>query len=358
LNNIVFYNIITRMNNFWQKLDKPILALAPMAGVTDIAFRQMCKHFGADVIYTEFASADALVHNAKKTLEMIKFDQSEKPIVVQIFGNKPEIFQKAGKILEELGFDGIDINFGCPAYKVVRHGGGVSLMKEPARCAELVQALTESVKIPVSIKIRASIKKNSSAKKIKRTSDHGFIEGPLITDPTDCGPNSDLDEVTAVDLVQHIIKFPVAALMLHARSFERPFDGVPNIDIVKQVRKIWDRILLYNGGVTTPEIAQAMLVETGADGVGIARGAWGKPWLFQQTKDFLKTGKYSAYSESEIKNFIMQHADIAWREKGQRGLIELRKHLSWYVKGWPQAKQLRDQLVKINSIAEIKKILN
>ena len=153
------------MENFWEKLHKPILALAPMAGVTDIAFRQMCKHFGADVIYTEFASTDALVYKSKKTLEMIKFENSEKPVVVQIFGNKPEMFQQAGKILEDLGFDGIDINFGCPAYKVVRHGGGVSLMKEPTRCAELVQALTEAVSIPVSIKIRASIKKNSSAKK-------------------------------------------------------------------------------------------------------------------------------------------------------------------------------------------------
>lgn len=345
------------MDNFWQKLDKPILALAPMAGVTDIAFRQMCKTFGADVIYTEFASADALVYKSKKTLEMIRFEPKEQPVVVQIFGNKPEMFQRAGKILEDLGFDGIDINFGCPAYKVVRHGGGVSLMKEPSRCAELVQALTENVKIPVSIKIRASIKKNSSPKKIKRTGDHGFIEGKMEQDPTDLGPSNDLDEVTAVDLVEHIKKYPVSALMLHARSFERPFDGVPNVEIVKKVRTIWDRILLYNGGVTTPAIAKEMIEQTGSDGVGIARGAWGKPWLFQQTKDFLQTGKYSEYSPQEIKNFIIQHAEIALKEKGERGLVELRKHLSWYVKGWPQAKQLRDQLVRITSISEIKKIL-
>jgi len=346
--------------NFWQKLNKPILALAPMAGVTDIAFRQMCKKFGADVIYTEFASADALVYKSKKTLEMIRFTEDERPVVVQIFGNQPEMFARAGKILESLGFDGIDINFGCPAYKVVRHGGGVSLMKEPNRCAELVQALIENVSIPVSIKIRASIKKNSSPKKIKRTTDHGFIEGQLekTIDPTDCGPNNDLNEITALDLVQTIKHLPLAAIMLHARSFERPFDGLPNIDIVKQVRKIWNKVLLYNGGITTPEIAKTMLTETGVDGVGIARGAWGKPWLFQQTKNLLATGKYNEFDSEQIKNFIIEHASIAFGEKGQRGLIELRKHLSWYVKGWPEAKQLRDQLVRINSLEEIKKILN
>jgi tRNA-dihydrouridine synthase B len=345
------------MNNFWQKLDKPILALAPMAGVTDMAFRQMCKNFGADVIYTEFASTDALVYKSKKTLEMIKFDNAERPVVVQIFGNQPEMFQQAGKILEQMGFDGIDINFGCPAYKVVRHGGGVSLMKEPKRCAELVQALTEAVHIPVSIKIRASIKKNSSAKKIPRTEDHGFIEGPLMKDSTDCGPSSDLDEVTAVDLVEHIKQFPVAALMLHARSFERPFDGTPNLEIVKKVRSKWDRILLYNGGVNTPEIARDMILQTGADGVGIARGAWGKPWLFQQTKEFLQSGTYTQFTEQAIKQTMLQHAEIAFAHKGEHGLVELRKHLSWYVKGWDNAKLLRDQLVRVNNLEKIKKIL-
>jgi len=346
------------MTNFWEQLKNPILALAPMAGVTDIAFRQMCKHFGADVIYTEFASTDALVYKSKKTLEIIHYENSEKPVVVQIFGNKPEMFQQAGKILESLGFDGIDINFGCPAYKVVRHGGGVSLMKEPARCAELVHALTEAVSIPVSIKIRASIKKNSSAKKIKRTGDHGFIEGPLMKDPTDTGVANDLDEITAVDLVTHIKKYSVAALMLHARSFERPFDGVPNLEIVKKVRTIWDRVLLYNGGVTTPEIARDMIEKTNADGVGIARGAWGKPWLFQQTKEFLQTGTYTKFTEAKIKQTMFKHAEIVFAHKGQRGLVELRKHLSWYVKGWNDAKQLRDKLVRINTIEEIKKILS
>jgi len=340
--------------NFWQKLAKPILALAPMAGVTDIAFRQMCKEFGADVIFTEFASTDALVYKSKKTLDMIKFADKERPLVIQIFGKDPKMFAQAGKILEATGCDGIDINFGCPAYKVVRHGGGISLMKNPKLCAELVQALTESVKIPVSIKIRASIKTDALAKKIKRTS--SALPADII-DPTDYDSNQDLDEITALDLVKAIKHLPIASLMIHARSYERPFDGEPNIAIVKQIRQIWNKILIYNGGVYTPEIAKQMLNETQADGLGIARGAWGRPWLFKQIKEYLKTGKYNEPACDEIKKYILKHAESAQQAKGEHGLIELRKHLAWYVKGWPGAKKIRDALVRTSNIEEIKQIL-
>lgn len=344
------------MKNFWQEINKPILALAPMAGVTDIAFRNMCKRFGADVIYTEFASSEALVYKSKKTFAMIRFTEKEKPVVVQIFGKSPEIMARAAKICEDLGFDGIDINFGCPAYKVVKHGGGVNLMRNPKLCQEITQAVIEAVKIPVSIKIRSSIKKDlTSAKKIERKAVPEL--SPDFHDQTDCGPANDLDSVTAVELIREINKKPPAAIMIHARSYERPFDGYPQVGIVKKIRKIYSGILLHNGGVYTPEIAKKLLKEAEADGLGIARGAWGKPWLFQQIKDYLKTGKYTLYSEKEIKEFILQHAKIALEEKGERGLIELRKHLAWYVKGWSGAKKLRDKLVRTSSLDEIKNIL-
>ncbi len=355
-------------NNFWEKLNKPILALAPMAGITDIAFRGMCKHFGANVIYTEFASSDALTYKSKKTFEMLKFEKSERPIVVQIFGKEPKMFQKAGKILEEMGFDGIDINFGCPAYKVVKHGGGVSLMKNPELCAELVQTLIESVNIPVSVKIRASIKLNSNAKKITRTDNHTpFINKgknnppplpPLYNEGLDGGYSNCPNKVTALDLVNKIKHLPVAALMIHARSFEQPFDGAPNIQIVKDIKKIWKNILLYNGGIYSPETAKKMLDKTGADGIGIARGAWGSPWIFQQITDYLTSGAYQKPNHNEIKKYILMHAELALRQKGEHGLIELRKHLAWYVKGWPSAKKIRDALVRTSSVDEIKQILD
>ncbi|HNP75222.1 MAG TPA: tRNA-dihydrouridine synthase family protein, partial [bacterium] len=143
--------------NFWQKIKKPILALAPMAGVTDSAFRQLCKHYGADVVYTEMVSADGLYYDSKKTLELLKFSKAEKPIVVQLFGKRPATFVKAAAICQAAGFDGLDINFGCPAKKVVAHGGGVTLMRDLNNCRQIVEAVLAGTSLPVSVKIRAGI---------------------------------------------------------------------------------------------------------------------------------------------------------------------------------------------------------
>ncbi|MBI5466249.1 MAG: tRNA-dihydrouridine synthase family protein [Candidatus Kerfeldbacteria bacterium] len=181
------------MTNFWTTLAKPILALAPMAGVTDTAFRQLCKAYGADVIYTEFASADALVYENKKTRAMLAYAPAEQPVVCQIFGHKPEVFFKAVKILEEMGFAGVDINFGCPAYKIVRSGGGVKLMRNLNLCYELVQAACEASSLPVSLKLRASIRRGANTNdKVENSTDE--------VDAYECN----LDVVTALNLVEKI----------------------------------------------------------------------------------------------------------------------------------------------------------
>lgn len=332
------------MNNFWEKLPKPILALAPMAGVTDDAFRKMCKLGGADVIYTEFASADALVYESSKTTDMLKFSNQERPIVVQIFGRSSEMFFKAVKILEEMGFDGIDINFGCPAYKVVKQGGGVKLMRNLSLCEELVQAACEGTSLPVSIKIRASIK-----------ADKNITDKTEVAEAETCGS---FDTVTAVDLIKKINHLPVKAIMIHGRSYEQPFDGEPNLAIVQELRKLWSGILLANGGVYSPEKAKEILRETGADGLGIARGSWGKPWLFGQIKQFIATGSYDILQWEKIKEQMLKHAELTFETKGNYGLIELRKHLAWYVKGLPGAAALRAKLVHVKDLYEVKNILD
>lgn len=312
-----------------------------MAGVTDTPFRQMCKSWGADVIYTEFASVDALSHGNTRTREMIAFEPSEQPVVCQIFGSKPELFHKSVKTLEEMGFSGVDINFGCPAYKVVKSGGGVKLMRNLSLCEELVQAACEGSGLPVSIKIRASIRHDVNTR--------DKVEGEDELDKFEC----EVDKVTALDLVNKIKHLPVSTIMLHARSYEQPFDGEPDIAMVREVKKIWPGILLANGGVYSPEKAKEILDSTGADGLGVARGAWGKPWIFQQIKDYLSTAQYKTMTWDEIKMAIMKHAELSLQSKGPYGLIELRKHLAHYIKGIKGASELRSKLVQIKDITDI-----
>jgi len=319
-------------SNFWQKIsakggpavggNEPILALAPMAGISDSAFRQLCKTFGADVTYTEMISADAIAYNSKKTLEMLKFDKSEKPIVAQLFGKRPEMFIKAVKMIEKAGFDGIDINFGCPARKVVAHGGGVTLMKDLEKCRELIATTIENTKLPVSVKIRAGIEK-----------------------------------VTALDFLKAIKDLPIAAIMVHGRTFKDSFSGPIDFEMIRQVKQNFSGIVIGNGGINTPEEAKQMLDKTGVDGLGLARGLYGRPWLFQEIKDYLRNGKYHKIGTEDIKKIALQHAKIAYKSKGSHGIIEMRKHLCWYVRGFDGANELRKKLVTVETIREIKDIL-
>lgn len=322
------------MKNFWEKLKKPLLALAPMAGITDSAFRQLCQSFGAQVLYTEMVSADALFYNAKKTLAMLKHNKKEKYLVVQLFGKDPDKFKKAAQVVEKMGVDGIDINFGCPAKKVVRHGGGVTLMRDLNKCYAIVKAVCDSTSLPVSVKIRSS------------------ISHPLCVSPSGRG------RITALDFIEKIKDLPVAAVMIHGRSYEQAFSGPPDYDMIKAVKKKFKGIVLGNGGIMAPEDAKNMLDKTGVDGVGLARGLYGKPWLFKQIKDYLKTGKYKELTFAQIKKVMLLHAQLLFKSKGPHGLFEVRKYLAWYVKGFPGAAELRQELVQIKSLKEIEKILS
>jgi len=313
----------TFMKNFWQKLKKPIIALAPMAGITDSAFRQICKKYGADVVYSEMISVDALAHNSQKTLAMLKFSKKEKPIVIQLFGKKPELFARAAKLVEQKGADGVDINFGCPAHKVFKGGGGASLMKDLDLCYEIIRVTCSAVKIPVSIKIRSSVGK-----------------------------------VTALDLVKKIKSLPVAAMMIHGRSYAQGFSGEIDLAMIKKVKENFSGLVLGNGGIINPLRAKEMLDKTGVDGIGLAQGVLGKPWLFKQVKDYLKTGKFKEFNLAQIKKTALEHAALNYKLKGKQGILEMRKHLAWYFKGFPGASDLRQKLIRVNSLKEIKEILN
>lgn len=318
------------MKNFWKKLKKPILIVAPMAGITDSAFRQICKLFDADVVYTEMTSADGLVYKGKKTLEMLNFSTKERPVVLQLFGKDPDKFAKALEVIKQLPKnqqpDGIDINFGCPAKKVVSHGGGVTLMRDLNKCYEIIQAVCENSPWPVSVKIRSSINKGDK-------------------------------KITALDFIKKVKQLPVTTIMIHGRPFENPWQADIDYQIIKEAKKMFKGLIIANGGITSPEKAKEMLNKTGADGLGLARGLYGKPWLFKQIKYYLKNNKYQELSWSDIEKVIIKHAKLNYQNKGDHGLIEMRKHLCFYTKNKTNAKALKQKLVRVKTIKDIKEII-
>ncbi|KKR21590.1 MAG: tRNA-dihydrouridine synthase [Candidatus Moranbacteria bacterium GW2011_GWA2_39_41] len=329
-------------DNFWLQLKKPILALAPMAGITDSAFREICIKYGADVAYSEMASVSALFFKPVRTLELIKFGAPERPYVVQLFGKDPAHFAKATQIVtKEVKPDGIDINFGCPAKKVFGHGSGCALMPQKELAREIISAVCNNTDLPVSIKIRAG------------------IEG---RDAKSCV------STTAIEFIENIKDLPFTTVMVHARTYEGGFSGPLNFDIVSEIKKIIpDKIVLANGGINTPEDAKNILDHyPNIDGVGIARGAWGKPYIFAQIKNLMSnncrdeaclvsTG--NEYDFAKIKKIAIEHAELLWVNKGATGMFEIRKHLTWYFKGFPNASELRQKLMQSQSVEEIKDIL-
>jgi tRNA-dihydrouridine synthase B len=320
--------------NFWKQLKRPILALAPMAGITDSAFREICMRNGCDVAYSEMASVSALFFKPGKTLEMLKFGSKEHPYVVQLFGNNPKHFERATQIItSELKPDGIDINFGCPAKKVFGHGSGCALMPQTELAREIISTVCNNTNLSVSIKIRAGIK-----------------------------------DVTAIDFIENIKDLPFSAVMIHGRTYEGGFSGEINFALIEKIKKIIpDKIVLANGGIHTPEDAKNILEKCPSiDGLGIARGAWGRPYLFDEIKSLLTISRDGLQSVStdvkydfeKIKTIAIQHAELLWQNKGQTGILEIRKHLAWYFKGFPNASELRQKLVIAKSVEEIKNILN
>ncbi|MDQ1283757.1 MAG: tRNA-dihydrouridine synthase [Patescibacteria group bacterium] len=341
-------------NNFWQKLNKPILALAPMAGITDSAFRQICKKYGADVTYSEMASVSALFFKPAKTMGLIKFNDSERPYIVQLFGKDPIHFAKAAKIItREIKPDGIDINFGCPAKKVFGHGSGCALMPQKRLAREIISAVCENTDLPVSIKIRSGIER----------------DGYLNTHPD---TNS---AINALEFIENTRDLPYSAVMIHCRTYEGGFSGPVDFSVCEEVKKIIpEKIVLGNGGINTPEDAVKILANYPLlEGLGIARGAWGRPFIFDEIKNLLNSvGAVPAntadrhepplqaknYDFARIKQIMLEHAELIYKNKGKAGKFEMRKHLAWYVKGFPGASELRRKLVMAESLEEIKEILN
>jgi nifR3 family TIM-barrel protein len=314
------------MLNFWEKLKakaEPIIALAPMAGFTDMAFRQICSSYGADVVYAEMASAAALFYaddkNDNGTMDLLKWEaKKEGKYVVQLFGSQPEHFATAARLVtEKIQPHGLDINFGCPVGKIIKQGAGADLMQNLPRARAVIEAVLANSSLPLSIKIRAAS-----------------------------------GSVSAVNFLESLADLPIAAVMIHGRSLSQGFSGEIDFSLVNKIRPFFKGVILINGGIVDLNSAQQALALSGADGLGLARGALSRPWLFQEIKE----NKKIIYSLEDVITLMYRHASLLVELKGEAALLEWRKQSCWYVQALPGASQLRSRLVQVSTIADLKNI--
>lgn len=310
----------------WSAAAKPIVALAPMAGVTDASYRQLIKKIAPEVVvYTEFLSTDALAYGAKKTMQMLSFDASiERPFIVQVFGDTPQHFLEAAKIIEDLGADGIDINMGCPAAKVVSSCHGAALIKNPKLAAELVHMTRKEVKIPVSVKTR------------------------LGWDRAD----------TLIDFCKGLEEAGAAAFAIHGRRYCDKFTGKADWSQIYELKKAVKVPVIGNGDVNS---AQDALEKIGnLDGVMVGRGTFGNPWVMREICDAFADKATPAVPKTFLEKLpmILEHCELSVAIKGEKlGMLEMRRHLSSYVKGFDGASDLRSKLVRVETLVEAKSLL-
>ena len=296
--------------------------LAPMAGVTDLPFRLICKEQGAGLLCMEMVSAKAVHYNNKNTEGLMEIHPDEQPVSLQLFGSEPDVMAEAASKIEEKPFAILDVNMGCPVPKVVNNHEGSALMKEPKLVGEIVSALVKAIKKPVTVKIRK-----------------GF----------------DDDNINAVEIAKIIEASGAAAIAVHGRTREQYYSGKADWDIIRQVKEVVSIPVIGNGDVTDAFSAKKLMDETGCDGIMIGRACRGNPWIFREVTQYLDTGIIPERpTRQEVCDTILKHARLQLEYKGEYTAVrEMRKHAAWYTAGYPHSAKLRQMVNEIESIAEL-----
>ncbi len=301
--------------------------LAPMAGVTDLPFRLICKELGCGLLYTEMINAKALCYDDKNTKKMLNILDEEHPVAVQIFGSEPEFMGKAAQILNDHPNEILDINMGCPAPKVVKNGDGSALMRNPKLAGQVLDQVVKNSKKPVTLKIRKGWDDNSV----------NALEIAKIAE--DCG---------------------ICAITIHGRTREQYYSGQADWDIIGEVKSQISIPVIGNGDVTSVEDAIRIKDHTGCDAIMIGRGAQGNPWIFKRIDHYMKTGQLlDPPSKDEKIDIAIKHMDLAIKEHGEYVAVrEMRKHIGWYLKGMKHSARFRDQINHMVTAKEVIDTLN
>ena len=302
------------------------LILAPMAGVTDLPFRLLCKEQGAGLLCMEMVSAKAILYKNKNTEELLSIDSRENPVSLQLFGSDPDIVSQIAHSIEDRPFDILDFNMGCPVPKIVGNGEGAALMKNPKLAEEIISKTVKAVKKPVTVKIRK-----------------GF----------------DDDHVNAVEMAKIAESAGASAVAVHGRTREQFYSGKADWDIIRQVKEAVSIPVIGNGDLLSAQDVIAMGEQTGCDGFMIGRGAQGNPWIFKQILHFFETGEHLAKPDmEEVSRMILRHAKMMLEFKGEYiGIREIRKHAAWYTAGYPNSSKLRVLINAVESYEDLERLL-